>query len=144
MQDIAKLVRNTPLPLLQSFFAAHYPEVLAEVCDVDGPVAAKALLANTEKLGSEAQADLRADAERLVTMADEFGDSAMQTLDLFDRDRFEQLENSYARSVWLFMNDQASFRQAEDARYADYYRDGRIYDGFTGPALASVSLDRLG
>jgi hypothetical protein len=144
MQDIAKLVRNTPISLLQSFFAAHYPEVLTGVGDVDGPLATKALLANTEKLGSEVQADLRADAERLVTMADEFGDSAMQTLDLFDRDRFEQLENSYARSVWLFMNDQTSFRQAEDARYADYYRDGRIYDGFTGPALASASLDRLG
>ena len=120
MQNITKLVRGTPLPLLRAFFSAHYPAVLEGIGGEESSATAKALLANIGKLTEADQADLRADAERLVMMADECGDSAMQTLDLFESDNFEQLENSYARSIWLFMDDQASFRQEEDARYDDY------------------------
>lgn len=144
MQNITKLVRGTPLPLLRPFFSTHYPAVLEGVGEEESSATAKALLANIGKLTEADQADLRADAERLVMMADECGDSAMQTLDLFESDNFEQLENSYARSVWLFMHDQASFRQAEDARYADYYREGRIYDGFSGPVKATIAMDQIG
>lgn len=41
----------------------------------------------------------------------------------------------------MFLEDSAAFRHAEEARFTDDRRRGRIWDGFVGPAGLEVNVD---
>jgi hypothetical protein len=144
MRNIAKWIRYTPQPLLRSYFSSRYPEARTSIGESEISTTAEALLTHIEKLNPEVRANLLADIERMLLVADGCSDNVVSILDESEWDCFQQLENRYARSVWLFMHDQTRFRQMEEARYTDYYRDSNIYAGFSGPVWASIALDQLG
>jgi hypothetical protein len=42
------------------------------------------------------------------------------------------------RALWVFYTDRAAFERAEDARYVDYGRQSRIWDGFVIPRDCAI------
>ena len=78
-------------------------------------------------------------------MADEVGQAALLAA-VQDRLVVDALENSYARSLWVFLNEPVSFRRAEEVRYTDQQREGRSWSGYAAPkrlvpAASEAALD---
>ncbi|MFN3347345.1 hypothetical protein [Pseudorhodoplanes sp.] len=74
--------------------------------------------------------------ERIAYMADEAGQNALSSVTQ-NVDAFEALPNAYARSCWVFLRESGSFRRAEEARYTDEHRRGRMWSGvLTKPGLS--------
>ena len=75
------------------------------------------------------------DAERVTAMADEAGQAAIYSVAQAP-DRLDELRNDHDRALWMFLNDAAGFRHAEEVRFTDDRRRGRMWDGFVGePSL---------
>ncbi len=73
-------------------------------------------------------------------MADEAGQTALFGV-AQDRDALDTLENRYARALWMFLNDPDAFRHAEEVRFTDERRRGRMWDGFIGTPDLVVPRD---
>lgn len=83
---------------------------------------------------------VRAEAERISEMADEEGQTALFGVAV-DRAALEALGSGHARAVTMFLEDRPGFRRAEEARYADDKRNGRLWDGFRGDTGLDVRRD---
>lgn len=138
MPSIARFIRNTPIDSLRRYFEAGgiaLPESvnwLAAEADVVKP-----LLRAVDELSETERARILLDAERIVTMADEVGQTAILAV-ANDRALVETLRNGHERALWLFLNDRIGFQRAEEARYTDERRQGRMWDGFTVKAGLEV------
>jgi hypothetical protein len=76
------------------------------------------------------------DAERVTAMADEAGQAAIYSV-AESPGPLDALQNAHDRALWMFLNDIARFRHAEEVRFTDERRRGRMWDGFIGePSLA--------
>ena len=64
-------------------------------------------------------------------MADEAGQAAIYSIAKAP-DRLDALQNAHDRALWMFLNDTAGFRHAEEVRFTDERRRGRMWDGFIG------------
>jgi hypothetical protein len=62
-------------------------------------------------------------------MADEPGQAALYGVTKH-RDVLDGLQSGHERSYWMFLNEPAAFRQAEEVRFTDEHRRGRKWDGF--------------
>ena len=78
------------------------------------------------------------DSNRFVEMADNLGQEAMQSV-AADQKEFAAQDNAIARGVWLYLHEPDAFRRAEEIRYTDNYRLGRMWDGFVGQKGLFVS-----
>jgi hypothetical protein len=77
---------------------------------------------------------LKIDAERIHEMTDEIGQRAIfSVVSDDDIDTYLALESAHERALFVFLRNLNAFRHAEDIRYADEYRKGRMWDGFLGP-----------
>lgn len=99
-----------------------------------------ALLKVVERLAEHDQAMMNGDFERIWEMSDEAGQWAILHV-MTDRARLEELANPHERALWLFVNDPAAFRRAEEIRWADTRRQGRLWSGFVGPPNLEASRD---
>jgi hypothetical protein len=133
MLSIARFIRNTPADALRSYFesvglslpeAVNWNAAEAEVV--------KPLLRAVDALSEVERARLLLDADRISTMADEVGQTAILGV-VSGRAIIEALRNGHERALWLFLNDRIAFRRAEEARYSDERRQGRMWDGFVVP-----------
>lgn len=134
MGAIPKLVRNAPREGLQEFLDAQECPLCERLRsfgpedDYAGP-----LLQAVDELSDEEHARLTDNADRVTQMATEVGQSALLSV-VQDRLLVEELENVYARSLWVFLNEHDSFRHAEEVCYADGHRYGaRMWSGYEGP-----------
>ncbi|MBF0185940.1 MAG: hypothetical protein HQM06_16345 [Magnetococcales bacterium] len=142
MTTIARVVRNTPALRLRDYFLWRGLDVggiFNERSDGRG-YTATALLKAVEGLDERGLAVLNADFDRIQDMTDEAGQWAMLHVSA-DRKSLKELGGHYERALWLFMDDPALFRQAEEARFADTRRQGRMWSGFVGPRGVAVSQD---
>ncbi|MBF0401359.1 MAG: hypothetical protein HQL90_11385 [Magnetococcales bacterium] len=142
MTTIARVVRNTPAPRLRDYFlwrGMDIGSIFNGGSDKRGHTAT-ALLKVVERLDERDLAVLNADFDRIQEMADEAGQWAMLHVSA-DRKPLQELGSHYERALWLFMDDPALFRQAEEARFADTRRQGRMWSGFVGPRGVAVSQD---
>ena len=133
MAAIAKLIRNAPRETLEAFLDAQQPS-LGEQLRSFGPHDdyAGPLLKAVDELSDEDHAGLTVNAERVDQMATEAGRTAL--LSVVDEQLFVmELENDYDRSLWVFLNEPQSFRRAEETRYTDERRHGRMWSGYAGP-----------
>jgi hypothetical protein len=55
-----------------------------------------------------------------------------------------ELENDYDRSLWVFLNEAYSFRRAEEIRYTDEQRHGRMWSGYAGPKQVEPDISPHG
>jgi len=91
------------------------------------------LLKAVDELSDEEHARFTDNADRVIQMATEVGQGALLSV-VQDRLLVEELENAYARSLWVFLNEHDSFRRAEEVCYTDGHRYGaRMWSGYEGP-----------
>jgi hypothetical protein len=81
------------------------------------------------------------DFERANEMADEVGQNALLgsvTNRIAILGAFDGMGSPQERALWMFYTDRTAFERAEDARYIDYGRQSRIWDGFVIPRDCAI------
>ena len=144
MNAIANFIRHTPRAAMATYLDNHAPTFAGKFmwphADNDH---VKPLLKAVDEMDRDEYEILRHNAERINEMTDEEGQTALLSV-LPDTSTFNALANSHDRATWVFNNDNDSFRRAEETRYANHNRLGRMWDGFIGPkgkTVASSDID---
>jgi hypothetical protein len=132
MTAVTNFVRKTPAASLQTYFKRTGIQLMPAV-DWDAPEAdvVRPLLQAVEGLDDSAAARVVNDAERVTAMADEAGQAAIYSVAQAP-DRLDELRNDHDRALWMFLHDAAGFQHAEEVRFTDDRRRGRMWDGFIG------------
>lgn len=133
MPSIARFIRNTPADALRSYFEA-VGLALPQPVNWNGAEAevVTPLLRAVDAMSDVDRARVLLDADRITAMADEVGQTAILGV-VSDRAIIEARRNGHERALWLFLNDRIAFQRAEEARYSDERRQGRMWDGFVVP-----------
>jgi hypothetical protein len=76
-------------------------------------------------------------SERIMHMADEAGQTALYGVTVDPDARSTGCKT--ARATWMFLEDAQRFQYAEDVKYTDERRRGRMWDGFAGIAGLPLS-----
>ena len=143
MTAIANFIRHTPRPALATYIDNHAPLLAGSFT---WPQAnddhVKPLLKAVDEMDRDERELLRHNAERINEMTDEEGQTAILSV-IADHSVINTLENAHARAMWVFINHPESFRRAEETRYANHNRLGRMWDGFIGPKGKTVSSGSL-
>ena len=140
MPFVTRVLRNASVSTLKTYFNHHGID-LGEPMNWQSrsnTILAKRVLHSLESLGADAYSDISNDFERIDAMTDEIGRTAIEA-SLAGKQALEVLDNAYDRALWLLLNDSASFRRAEETRYADHYRQGRMWAGYVGTKGLPVS-----
>lgn len=130
MSSVTRFIRNTPVDSLRCYFEAGgftFPQPVnwsGAEADIVMP-----LLRTVDAMSQIDRARVLLDADRITTMTDEVGQTAILGV-VSDRANMEALRSGHERALWLFLNDPAGFGRAEEARYTDERRQGRMWDGF--------------
>lgn len=139
MNAIANFIRHTPRAAMASYINSNAPILAGKFAwpqEQDDHV--KPLLQAVDDMDRDEYELLRHNAERINEMTDEEGQTALLSI-LTDTSVFNALANAHDRAMWVFNNDNESFRHAEETRYANHNRLGRMWDGFVGPKDKTVS-----
>lgn len=142
MPAVSRVLRNTPVESLRAYFDFHDVNFGKTVNwnRTSQTILSRCISKAIEELADEKRAGIIVDFERVDEMTDEVGKTAAEEV-IAGRQEAAFLENAYDRALWLLLNDAKKFRRAEETRYADHYRQGRIWTGFVGPKGLSVSRD---
>jgi len=132
MPSVANFIRNTPAASLRTYFERAGIDIPIKI-DWDGPERdiVRPLLQLVDEMDETALARVVNDAERVTKMADEAGQNALFGV-VADRTTLDNLGNAHDRALWVFLNDPTGFLRAEDVRFTDERRRGRMWDGFIG------------
>ena len=141
MTALSAFLRRTPGKALRQYF--DRPEIgLSSEFDWNVPEAElpKPLIGAIEKM-SRAQRDrIQNDVERVHALTDEPGQAALYSV-AEDPAFLDGLENPHARSLWMFLNAQERFRHAEEVRFTEDRRRGRMWAGYMTEAGHAVRRD---
>jgi hypothetical protein len=145
MNAIANFIRHTPRAAMATYLGNHAPVFASKSKDIFQADSdhVKPLLRAVDEMDRDEYEILRHNAERINEMTDEEGQTALLSV-LPDTSAINTLANAHDRATWVFNNDNGSFRRAEETRYANHNRLGRMWDGFIGPkgkTVASSDLD---
>jgi hypothetical protein len=103
---------------------------------------AKQLLAGVDALDDVTRQQVIARAERISAMADEAGQTAIfGVVSAECQDQLDELENGRARAMWMWLNDLCGFGQAEEVRFSDSKRFGRMWEAFTCEKGLQIAQD---
>jgi hypothetical protein len=95
----------------------------------DEKATTKALIERVKSLEDDVRGVPLAKWERVHELADEIGQNALLGA-ATDRKAliaaFSSMESVYERALWVCLNDNAAFERAEDNKYVDYGRQGRL------------------
>lgn len=132
MASVATFIRNTPTATLRAYFQ-HAGIALPATVNWSAPTTdfVRPLVRAVDEMDEASRARVLNDAERVGSMADEAGQTALYGVTQH-RDALDALENGHARARWMFLNDLDAFRHAEEVRFTDERRRGRMWDGFIG------------
>ncbi len=139
MPTVPDFIRRTPPASLRIYFTAIGAE-LPQGIAWDGPAndVVAPLLRAVDDMADADRLRVVNDAERIGTMADEPGQAALYAV-YDDHARLDDMENGHARALWVYLNASATFRHAEEVRFADEKRFGRMWDGFAGRPHLTVA-----
>jgi hypothetical protein len=132
MASVATFVRSVPSTLLREFF--QWSEIpIAPPFDWSATMTklVKSLVLVVRDTGEPMQSRFLSNAERIAAMKDEAGQAALFAV-APSPDVLEGLPNGHARACWMLMHEPAWFRHAEEVRYTDERRRGRMWSGFIG------------
>jgi len=142
MAAISAFLRKTPRDALREYF--DRPEIglplefdwdTAEG-DLPGP------LMNAIGKMTRVQRDrVLNDAERVHALSDEPGQAALYSV-AEDPARLEGMANAHRRSLWMFLKAQDRFRHAEEVRFTEDRRRGRMWIGILRPRMRLYPLSR--
>jgi hypothetical protein len=130
MASVTSFIRNTPVGTLRAYFdrtgVALAPPVNWEATE---PEVIRDLLSKFQELAVDDRERVLADIDRVAAIADEPGQVALYGVTQ-NRAKLDHLRNANDRSLWMFLNDPDAFRHAEEVRFTDERRRGRMWDGF--------------
>nr|BDD46868.1 hypothetical protein 32 [bacterium] len=142
-KEIAQFIRNTPRESLAKYFNSN-PHPISDTVSWDSSEhdVVAPLLKAVDQMTDDELFLLDIDAERIVAMTDEVGQTALSSV-VSDHDIkiYNDLHNACDRSLWVFLRDRAAFQRAEGIRFANEYRQGRDWDGFAGPTAITIKSD---
>lgn len=140
---IAHFIRKTSRTSLHEYFQEK-PHPISEVVNWEDKETdhVRPLLKAVDEMTEQELAMLKVNAERIHEMTDEVGQRALLSRVADSQlETYLSLESAHDRALFVFMRSPDAFRHAEDIRYADEYRKGRMWDGFLGPVDVEVSRD---
>lgn len=141
MPVLVRMIRNTSVPSLRDYFTRRAVDLPPAVnWAAPEPDVVRALLRVVDEMDDLAVARAVNDAERVVKMADEAGQTAIYSV-VADRAQLDELRNAHDRALWLFLNSAVGFRHAEEVRFTDEHRRSRMYDGFVGTPNIALRRD---
>ncbi|ABV92158.1 hypothetical protein Dshi_0409 [Dinoroseobacter shibae DFL 12 = DSM 16493] len=127
---LSAFLRKTPGEALREYF--DRPEIglptefdwPASDAELSGP-----LLGAIEKMSRVQRDRISNDAERVHALSDEPGQAAIYSV-AEDPALLGGLANPHARSLWIFLNAQDRFSHAEEVRFTEDRRRGRMWAGY--------------
>lgn len=123
-------IRSTPPASLRSYFTFIQAEMPHDVVwEGAANVVVPPLLRAVDAMHDTERLRVMNDADRVGAMTDEAGQAALYSI-TNSTDILDSLENGHARALWMFLKDPTGFGHAEEVRYADDRRYGRMWDGF--------------
>lgn len=141
MTALSAFLRKTPGEALREYF--DRPEIgLPTEFDWSVPEAelSRPLLGAIEKMSRVQRDRISNDAERVHALSDEPGQAAIYSV-AEDPAFLDGLANPHARSLWMFLNAQDRFRHAEEVRFTEDRRRGRMWAGYMTEADCVVQRD---
>ena len=144
MAAVATFLRHTPKTALQSYFqqeaflldppvdwAAPEPEII------------KPLLRAVDQMSDLERDRLITVVDRVAAMADEVGEGAIYSVtEPKDRPWLDAMANAHERALQTYLQFPDRFRRAEEGRFTDERRGGRMWDGFLGPINQPIRRDQ--
>lgn len=132
MASVTSFIRNTPAASLRAYFDHSGITLPVPVnWEAPEPEVVRPLLRAVDEMDEMAKSRVVNDAERVSALADEAGQTAIYSV-AQDSGQLDDLQNAHDRALWMFLHDPAGFRHAEEVRYTDERRRGRMWDGFIG------------
>jgi hypothetical protein len=104
------------------------------------PAIARDILSAFEELAKPEREHVENDIDRVATIADEPGQVALYSVTQA-RAQLDMLRNANDRALWMFLNEPDAFRHAEEVRFTDERRRGRMWDGFVCASGLNVHRD---
>src|SRR5690606_23323583 len=138
---LSAFLRKPPGEALREYFArpdAGLPPAFdspAPDADLSGP-----RLGAIEKMSRVQRDRISNDADRVHALSDEPGQAAIYSV-AEDPALLDGLANPHARSLWMFLNAQDRFRHAEEVRFTEDRRRGRMWAGYMTAAGCVVQRD---
>ena len=141
MPAISAFLRKTPSDALRDYF--DRPEIGLPLefdwsvpeTELPGP-----LMSAIGKMSRVQRDRVLNDAERVHALCDEPGQAALYSV-AEDPAFLEGTTNSYRRSLWMFLKAQDRFRHAEEVRFTEDRRRGRMWAGYITEAGRVVQRD---
>ncbi len=143
MPVLSRFIRNIPGPYLLDYFSFKAVALPADI-DWEGGNRhrLRPLLEAIAALDEEVRAHVRQDAEHVVAMAVEAGQTALMTVATPEqRETLAAIESPHARALWVFLHDFPRFRHAEESASFDKARTGRTWEAFVAPIDLPVLRD---
>lgn len=141
MTALSALLRKTAGEALREYF--DRPEIgLPTEFDWTVPEneLSSPLLGAIEKMSRVQRDRISNDAERVHALSDEPGQAAIYSV-AEDPAFLDGLTNPHARSLWMFLNAQDHFRHADEVRFTEDRRRGRMWAGYMTDAGCAVQRD---
>lgn len=140
MATVQTFIRRTPAAFLKSYFdfaGISFPNPI----DWNGSEldVTRSVLQSLTEMDDTTRARIANDGERIGSMADDAGQTALFCV-VQDQEHFKNLENGHARSISLLIDDEDSFRRAEETRYNDEHRYGRDWVGYSCESNLNVDI----
>ncbi len=140
---ITQFIRHTPRHALETYLGNHAPQLSGSFTWPQSENDhIKPLLQAVDTMDRDERELLVHNAERINEMTDEEGQNALLSV-VTDQNAFNARENAHDRAMWVFINNPTAFRHAEETRYANHNRLGRMWDGFVGPKNQNIASDPL-
>lgn len=146
MENFTRLVQKTKketLPLLKRYVELC-DSVTADSIDWSQPIekVRESIVAAMAAVVGQARKKFEDRAERIYLMSKEVGHEAVRSLGkglvIPGKD---MLPDGMARMLWLYLEKNGAFMDAEEARYAIEHRlSPKIYSGFSGPKNLALSV----
>ena len=139
---LVNFLRSTPSDLLHDYFdRLNLTLEPKPVWTAKQPGLGKALQKAVEALEEDHRQRVMNDADRINAMADEVGQTALFAA-ANNAEMLEALPNGYARAAWMLLHAPALLDRAEQVRFTDDRRYGRMWDGFISePGLCVAPAD---
>ena len=140
MATVTKFIRSTPKASLQAYFS-QAGFALAPAINWNDPAdIVRPLLKAVDEMTPDERDCLETVAERVTGMADEAGEAAIYNI-AQNNTLLDTLQSACDRALWMYLNDPTGFRHAEEVRFTDEKRRGRMWDGFIGQAGLTLKRD---
>lgn len=143
MASITSFFRKTPVASLKAYLATKSFALPAGIyAHATESEIASALISALDTLRETDREALILEINRISALADEPGQNALQDV-IANRAVFDTMDGGHNRSLWALMNEPDNFRLAEEVRYNDEKRRGRMWTGFVVEKSRLVRKDMV-